>query len=98
LNFDIKAPVDPGPFFSSVWRSIMRIVPITPVPARPLLGPVGAGQPSPTAIICAALVLALVFLAFQIASDLQAPAFPDCSSIGDSVQDSCPLWSTRAAL
>jgi hypothetical protein len=69
----------------------MRIFPIAPVPARPLRVPDGDRQASPTAIICAALMLALVFLAFQIASVLRAPPFPDCSSIGDSVKDSCPL-------
>jgi len=69
----------------------MRIVPIAPVPARPLPVPDGDGPTSPTAIICAALMLALVFLALQIASVLRTPSFPDCSSIGDSVKDSCPL-------
>jgi hypothetical protein len=37
------------------------------------------------------LILALVFLALQIASVLRAPLFPDCSSIGDSVKNSCPI-------
>jgi len=67
----------------------MRIVPIAPVPARPLPVPDSGRPASPTAIICAALMLALVFLALQIASVLRTPAFPDCSSIGDSVKDSC---------
>jgi hypothetical protein len=69
----------------------MRIVPIAPVPAKPLPAPDSGKLASPTAIICAALMLALVFLALQIASVLRAPPFPDCSSIGDSVKDSCPI-------
>jgi hypothetical protein len=36
-------------------------------------------------------MLALVFLALQIASVLRTSSFPDCSSIGDNVKDSCPL-------
>jgi len=45
---------------------------------------------SPTAGVAGlALMLALVFLALQIASALRAPPFPDCSSISDSVKDSC---------
>jgi hypothetical protein len=39
---------------------------------------------SPTAIVCAALMLALVFLAFRIADEI-GPPFSDFSSIGDSV-------------
>jgi hypothetical protein len=69
----------------------MRIVPIAPVPARPLRVPDSNGLASPAAMVCAALMLALVFLVLQIASVLRAPLFPDCSSIGDSVQDSCPI-------
>jgi hypothetical protein len=68
----------------------MRIVPVAPVTAKALPAAAGARLASPTAIICAALTLALVFLAFQIASVLRAPSFPDCSSISDSVKDSCP--------
>jgi hypothetical protein len=36
-------------------------------------------------------MLALVFLAFQIASVLRTSSFSDCSSIGDSVKESCPI-------
>jgi hypothetical protein len=50
----------------------MRIVPASPVPARPILVRPVDGYRSPTAIVCAALLLALVFLAFQIASALAA--------------------------
>jgi hypothetical protein len=70
----------------------MRVVPmrIAPVaPARPMPVPPGDGLTSPTATVCAALLLALFFLVFQIASVLQAPPFPDCSFIGGSVKDSC---------
>jgi hypothetical protein len=68
----------------------MRIVPAAPAPAkRPPLRP--RVETSPTAIICAALMLALVFLAFQIASAVRTSAFSDCSSIGDSVGENCPI-------
>jgi hypothetical protein len=70
---------------------MMRIVPAAPFPAKPLSAPDRAGLASPTTIVCAALLLALVFLGFQIAGAfLRAPSFPDCSSIGDSVKESCP--------
>jgi hypothetical protein len=68
----------------------MRIVPIAPVRAKPRPAPAGGGQASPTPIVCAALMLALCFLGFQIANALRAPLFSDCSPIGDSVQDNCP--------
>jgi hypothetical protein len=71
----------------------MRIIPAKPVPARPISMPAGS---SPTAIVCAALMLALVFLAFRIAGVLGLPSFPDCSFIGDSVDGSCPIPETRA--
>jgi hypothetical protein len=48
----------------------MRIVPAAPVPARPLSAPTGSGHASPTATICAALMLALIFLVFRIAGIL----------------------------
>jgi hypothetical protein len=67
----------------------MRIVPVALVPARSLRARDSDGLASPTAIVCAALMLALAFLALQIASVLRTPSFPDCSSIGDSVKDSC---------
>jgi hypothetical protein len=68
----------------------MRIVPVAPVSAKPLPTPARAEAASPAAIICAALMLALVFLAFQIAGALRASSFSDCSSIGGSVEQSCP--------
>jgi hypothetical protein len=69
----------------------MRIVPIVPVPATPRPMPENGRPASSRAIVCAALMLAIVFLAFQIAGVLKAPPFPDCSSINDSVDGSCPL-------
>jgi hypothetical protein len=48
----------------------MRIIPAARVPARPMSMPAIL---SPTAIVCAALVLALVFLAFRIAGVLVSP-------------------------
>jgi hypothetical protein len=66
----------------------MRIIPAAPVPARRISIPGGS---SPTAIVCAALMLALTFLAFRIAGVLDAPPFPDCSFIGDSVEGSCMI-------
>jgi hypothetical protein len=69
----------------------MRIVPVAPAPAELFPTRLRAISASPAAIICAALMLALVFLAFQIAGVLRASAFSDCSSIGDSVAESCPL-------
>jgi len=68
----------------------MRIVRPAPVPAKVIAGPAGNGRTSPTAIVCAALMLALAFLAFQIAGALSSRAFPDCSLIGDSVEANCP--------
>ncbi|WP_298257465.1 hypothetical protein [Bradyrhizobium sp.] len=50
----------------------MRSVPAVPAPARPISVRPGSGFASPTAIVCAALILALVFLAFQIAGGLVA--------------------------
>jgi len=72
----------------------MRIVPAAPVPARPF--PAVRGHASPAAIVCAALLLALAFLALRIAGIVSAPPFPDCSSIGDSVEASCPTPVNRA--
>ncbi|HET7886367.1 MAG TPA: hypothetical protein VFL62_09095 [Bradyrhizobium sp.] len=69
----------------------MRIVPAAVLPAKPLSVPPSGKSASPAAIICAALMLALVFLAFQIASALRVDSFSDCSSIGDSVSESCPI-------
>jgi hypothetical protein len=63
----------------------MRIVPAAPVPAKTASVPASRGPMSPTAIVCAALMLAVVFLAFRIADGLVSSAFPDCSLIGDSV-------------
>jgi hypothetical protein len=48
----------------------MRIIPAAPVPARPISMP---ATRSPTAIVCAALMLALAFLAFRIAGVLVSP-------------------------
>jgi hypothetical protein len=75
----------------------MRIVPVAPVPARSIAIPAGRGLASPTAIVCAALLLALVFLVFRIAGVLDSPPFPDCSSIVDSVEGSCPIPAIRAS-
>jgi hypothetical protein len=69
----------------------MRIVPLLPVPAKPPQVRLRADPASPTTIVCAALMLALAFLAFQIASVLRTHSFSDCSSIGDSVKQSCPI-------
>jgi hypothetical protein len=69
----------------------MRIVPAAAVPARPPSLPVAGAHGSPAAIVCAALMLALVFLLFRIAGG----TFPDCSFIGDSV-DGCPILEIRA--
>jgi hypothetical protein len=69
----------------------MRIVPVLPAPAKSLSAPPRGRTASPVALICAALMLALVFLAFQIASVLRTSSFSDCSSIGDSVEESCPI-------
>jgi hypothetical protein len=74
----------------------MRIVQVAPVPARPISVPAGSGHASPTATICAALMLALIFLVFRIAGILGSPSFPDCSFIVDSVDDSCPIPEIRA--
>jgi hypothetical protein len=41
-------------------------------------------------------MLALAFLAFRIAGVVSSPAFPDCSSMGDSVGGSCPIPEIRA--
>ena len=68
----------------------MRIVPAVQVSAKPRPVYTRSGTTSPTAIICVALMLALVFLAFQVASSLRMPSFSDCSSIGDSVEATCP--------
>jgi hypothetical protein len=48
----------------------MRIIPAAPVPARPISLPAAR---SSTAIVCAALMLALAFLAFRIAGVLMSP-------------------------
>jgi hypothetical protein len=48
----------------------MRIIPATLVPARPISMPTAR---SSTAIVCAALMLALAFLAFRIAGVLVSP-------------------------
>ena len=68
----------------------MRTVPAALVPPRPT----SALAASPMALVCAALTLALAFLAFQIADVLVA--FPDCSLIGDSVDGTCPIPEIRA--
>jgi hypothetical protein len=75
----------------------MRIVPVAPVPARSTAIPAGGGRASPVAIVCGALLLALVFLTFRIAGVLGSPAFPDCSFIADSVEGSCPIPEIRAS-
>jgi hypothetical protein len=77
----------------------MRIVPAAAVPASPASVPIARDHASPTSIVCTALMLALVFLALRIAGGLVAlvsPSFPDCSSIGDSVDRSCPIPDIRA--
>ncbi|MGA2057744.1 MAG: hypothetical protein ABSG88_20860 [Bradyrhizobium sp.] len=51
---------------------------------------------SPTAIVCAALMLALALLLFKIAGALSSSPFPDYSFIGDSVDGSCPIPEIRA--
>jgi hypothetical protein len=71
----------------------MRIV---PVPARSIFVPADSAQASPAAIVCAALLLALIFLIFQIAHILGSQSFPDCSSIVDSLDGGCPIPETRA--
>jgi hypothetical protein len=68
----------------------MRIS-VMPAPAKSLSAPSNAAKTSPAALICAALMLALAFLALQIASVLRTSSFSDCSSIGDSVAESCPI-------
>jgi len=75
----------------------MRTVPAAPVPARSIAITAGRGLASPTAIVCAALLLALVFLVFRITGVLNSPSFPDCSSIVDSVEGSCPISEIRAS-
>jgi hypothetical protein len=75
----------------------MRIVPAAAAaPAGPASAPAARGYASPTAIVCAALMLALVFLVLRIAGILGSASFPDCSSIGDSVDRSCPTPEIRA--
>jgi len=69
----------------------MRITPFMPAPAKSRSVASRAKTASPAALICAALMLALVFLAIQIASVLRTSSFSDCSSIGDSVKESCPI-------
>jgi hypothetical protein len=51
----------------------MRIVPVAPVTARSIAVPAGRRHASPTAIVCAALTLALAFLVFRIAGVLVPP-------------------------
>jgi hypothetical protein len=68
----------------------MRI-PLLPAAAKSPPAPLFGLKASPAALICAALMLALTFLALQIASVLRTPSFSDCSSIGDSVTESCPI-------
>jgi hypothetical protein len=51
----------------------MRIVPAAPAPAGSIAVRAGPGQASPTAIVCVALLLALVFLVFRIAGVLVSP-------------------------
>jgi hypothetical protein len=63
----------------------MRIAPPAPGPATPISVSSG-GHTSPTAIVCAALLLALVFLVLRIAGAVASPSFSDCSSVGDSFQ------------
>jgi hypothetical protein len=50
----------------------MRIVTAEPVPARPMSIPAARAHASPGAIVGAALMLALLFLAFRIFSGLVA--------------------------
>jgi len=69
----------------------MRITPFLPAPAKSRSVTSRATTASPAALICAALMLALVFLAIQIAGVLRTSSFSDCSSIGDSVKESCPI-------
>jgi len=69
----------------------MRITPFLPAPAKSRPVPTRVKTASPAALICAGLMLALVFLAFQIASALRTSSFSDCSPIGDSVKESCPI-------
>ncbi|HZR71330.1 hypothetical protein [Bradyrhizobium sp.] len=68
----------------------MRIVPAAPAPARPPSVPPARDHASSATIVCAALMLALAFLAFRIAGHFGPKPFPDCSFIGDSVEASCP--------
>ena len=74
----------------------MRIVPAAPVPARQTSILPARDHASPTAIVCAALMLALVFLALRIAVAFGQSPFPDCSFIGDSVDGSCLISEIRA--
>jgi hypothetical protein len=69
----------------------MRVISLPPTPAKSLPVRPRSLTASPAALICAALMLALVFLALQIASVLRTSSFSDCSSIGDSVAESCPI-------
>jgi hypothetical protein len=51
----------------------MRIVPAAPVPANAISVSAGGLRTSSTVIVCAALMLALIFLAFRIAGVLVSP-------------------------
>jgi hypothetical protein len=73
----------------------MRIVPAAPVPARSMSVPADSRHASAAALVCAALMLSLAFLAFQIAGVLGS-SFSDCSPIGDSVGGNCPIPEMRA--
>jgi hypothetical protein len=72
------------------------MVPVAAVRTSPASVSAARGHTSPTTIVCAALALALVFLALRIAGVLSAPSFPDCSSIGDSVDRNCSTPEIRA--
>jgi hypothetical protein len=75
----------------------MRIVPAAPVLAKPTSVPAAPGHGSPTAIVCAALMLALVFLLLRITGVLGSPLFPDYSSIDGSVDGSSLTPEIRAS-
>jgi hypothetical protein len=53
-------------------RNVMRIVPAAAVPTSPAPVPATRDHISATAIVCTALMLALVFLALRIAGGLVA--------------------------
>ena len=69
----------------------MRIVSVAPFSAKAVSVRIARRPSSPGAIVCAALMLALILLAFQIGRVLDSGLFSDCSFIGDSVTAGCSI-------